>query len=83
MGTHSSIHAWRIPWTGEPGRLQSTGSQELDMTEETAHTCAHTRKISYAMGKLSLCTTTRESPRAAPRPSTAKNKFKKNFKKIT
>ena len=24
--THSSILAWRIPWTGEPGRLQSLGS---------------------------------------------------------
>ena len=32
MATHSSI-AWRIPWTEEPGRLQSIGSQkELDMT---------------------------------------------------
>ena len=27
-GTHSSILAWRVPWTGEPGRLQSTGSQK-------------------------------------------------------
>ena len=27
MATHSSILAWRISWTGEPGRLQSTGSQ--------------------------------------------------------
>ena len=27
MATHSSILAWRIPWTEEPGRLQSTGSQ--------------------------------------------------------
>ena len=26
METHSSIHAWRIPWTKEPGRLQSMGS---------------------------------------------------------
>ena len=25
MATHSSILAWRIPWTEEPGRLQSTG----------------------------------------------------------
>ena len=30
--THSSIIAWEIPWTEEPGRLQSMGSQELDMT---------------------------------------------------
>ena len=27
MATHSSILAWRIPWTKEPGRLQSMGSQ--------------------------------------------------------
>ena len=29
MATHSSILAWRIPWTGEPGGLQSTGSQRV------------------------------------------------------
>ena len=32
MATHSSILAWRIPWTEEPGRLQSMGSQELCTT---------------------------------------------------
>ena len=32
MITLSSILAWRIPWTEEPGRLQSVGSQESDMT---------------------------------------------------
>jgi len=32
MATHCSILAWRIPWTEEPGRLQSMGSQELDTT---------------------------------------------------
>ena len=32
MATHSSILAWRIPWTEEPGGLQSMGSQESDMT---------------------------------------------------
>ena len=29
MATHSSIIAWRIPWTEEPGRLQSMGSQRV------------------------------------------------------
>ena len=29
MATHSSILAWRIPWTEEPAGLQSTGSQEV------------------------------------------------------
>ena len=33
MATHSSILAWRIPWTKEPGRLQSMRSQKLDITE--------------------------------------------------
>ena len=28
MATHSSILAWRFPWTEEPGRLQSMGSQK-------------------------------------------------------
>ena len=32
MATHSSILAWEIPWTEEPGRLQSMESQELNMT---------------------------------------------------
>ena len=29
MATHSSILAWRIPWSEEPGGLQSTGSQRV------------------------------------------------------
>ena len=29
MATHSSILAWRIPWTEQPGRLQSTRSQRI------------------------------------------------------
>ena len=29
MATHSSILAWRVPWTEEPGGLQSTGSQRV------------------------------------------------------
>ena len=29
MAPHSSILAWRIPWTEEPGRLQSMGSQRV------------------------------------------------------
>ena len=33
MATHSSILAWRIPWTEEAGRLQSMDHKESDMTE--------------------------------------------------
>ena len=45
MATLSSTLAWRIPWTEEPGGLQSLGSQESDMTEQLAH-------ISLLKGKL-------------------------------
>ena len=31
MATHFSIFAWRIPWTGKPGRLQSMGSAKTGM----------------------------------------------------
>ena len=41
MATHSSILAWRIPWTEEPGRLQFMG-QQRDTTEETQQ--AHTQQ---------------------------------------
>lgn len=39
MVTHSTIHAWRIPWTGARGLL-STGLQ-IDTTEVTEHACNH------------------------------------------
>ena len=35
--THSSIIAWRIPWTEEPGGLQSRGCKESDRTEQLTH----------------------------------------------
>ena len=37
MATHSSILAWRIPRTEEPGGLQSVGFQESDTPEATEH----------------------------------------------
>ena len=39
--TYSSILAWRIPWTEEPGKLQSTGRKELDTTERLHFTSLH------------------------------------------
>ena len=36
MAAHSSIHAWRIPWTEEPGGLQSMGSQSKEYLKEGA-----------------------------------------------
>ena len=38
MATHSNILAWEIPWTKEPGRLQSTGA-----LEDTIHKVAKTQ----------------------------------------
>ena len=35
MATHSSILAWKVPWTEEPGGLQSQGRKEPDMTART------------------------------------------------
>ena len=42
MATHSSVLAWKIPWTGELGRLRSMGHKESDMTK---YTHAHTRYV--------------------------------------
>ena len=50
MATHSSILAWEIPWTKEPGGLQSMGSQELVTTEQLsthAHTSLYILKYIY------------------------------------
>ena len=40
MATHSSILAWKIPLTEEPGRLQTIGRKESDMTGATEHSTA-------------------------------------------
>ena len=37
MATHSSILAWRIPWTEEPGRLQFMGSQRAGLKQAPMH----------------------------------------------
>ena len=50
MATHSSILAWRIPWTEEPGGLQSMGLQESDTTEHV-----HTVLLTITRTPLILC----------------------------
>ena len=37
MATHSSVLAWRIPWTEEPGELQSTGLQSCTRLSDTLY----------------------------------------------
>ena len=38
MATHSSILAWKIPWTEEPSRYRPWGRKESDMTEQVHFT---------------------------------------------
>ena len=47
MATHSSILAWRIPWTEEPGGLQSMVMKRVRQELATEHVCvqdAHTQR---------------------------------------
>ena len=46
MATHSSILAWRIAWTEEPGGLQSMASQESDTAERLS---THYSETVYAL----------------------------------
>ena len=45
MATHSSILAWKIPWTEKPGVLQSVVSQESDTTEHSTAPCPGTKYL--------------------------------------
>ena len=55
MATYSSIPAWRIPWTEEPGGLQSMESQS-DMTEwlSTVHSTSHLKHFFWMLNGASL-----------------------------
>ena len=60
MITHSSTLAWRIPWTEEPGRLQSTGSQRVGHDWATSLTHSLTCQISYRI-QLFSCSVVSDS----------------------
>ena len=45
MATHSSILAWRFPWTEEPGGLSLCGRKESDTTERLTHIIIMMSKI--------------------------------------
>ena len=49
MATHSSILTWRIPWTEEPGRLQSRESQRVDTTEQLHFHILWTANVFYLL----------------------------------
>ena len=54
MATHSGILAWRIPWTEEPGGLQSTGSQRVGHDRATAHARPRKAACSLRAGAVSV-----------------------------
>ena len=49
MATHCSIFAWEIPWRQKPGRLQSMGLQESDMTLQLNHHYQSNANISFGL----------------------------------
>ena len=55
MATHSNILAWKIPWTEEPGGLQSMGSQRVRHDRATKHACIPLRGESYSFLLNSPC----------------------------
>ena len=53
MATHASILAWRIPWTAEPGGLQSMGSQRVRHDLATEHPQqTHSSPLSFISSKI-------------------------------
>ena len=51
METHSSILAWEIPWTGEPGRLLSLGSQRVEHDWARTQTFPESKELSVIMNR--------------------------------
>ena len=68
MAAHSSIPAWIIPWTEEPGGLQSTGEQELDTTERLNHTATAPGRTQIRWQCVPLGETASGSPFGGLRP---------------
>ena len=56
MATHSRTLAWKIPWTEEPGRLQSKGSQRIKRRlSDLTHSLLVILGIFLSVGKLLKC----------------------------
>ena len=53
MATHSSTHAWKIPWMEKPGGLQSTGLQRVGSTERLHfHFLSFIQKVIFASTQM-------------------------------
>ena len=68
MATRSRILAWRIPWTEEPGRLQSIVAQEMEMTLQLNHYHLPTRTGQMVRIGIYMSSFLRHLPQA-PLPS--------------
>ena len=62
MATHYSILAWRIPWTEEPGGIQSIGSQRVRHNCSDLSTHAHTGSLLPHVGSNSLAREQTQAP---------------------
>ena len=54
VATHSSILAWRTPWTEDPGGLQSTGLQRVRHNLVTEHCTNHKQVLLFSIYLFSL-----------------------------
>ena len=55
MATYSSILAWRIPWTEDPGGLRFRGSQKVGRNVTSEHTCLFLYAAHLSVGDLWKC----------------------------
>ena len=78
MATHSSIFAWKISWTEEPGGLQSVGSQRVGQNLATEHSCKGSNNclcdgkcsaLAYSMTFRKNILNNEISPQSFPLPS--------------
>ena len=89
ISTHSSMLAWRIPWTEEPGGLQSMGLQRVGHNWATKHTCTRdiTKEAREARGgpkSLMPTSFSGSAPPSFPRmPWTLRNGNKEDYVKCT
>ena len=65
MATCSSVLAWRIPWTEDPGGLQSMGLQRVKHNRATSHTCM---LLLSRFSHVRLCNPIDSSPLGSPVP---------------
>ena len=69
MATHSSMRSWRIPWTEEPGGLQSMESQRVGAHAMTCRWCSVTLVSLLSLASKASPTWSRVKPKGRLSPS--------------